>query len=77
MSVDKSSELERLLEKNAYGEGLTGNEQIKAQQLIADPIFSEKNCWVCEMSCPDDVQKAIFDTGMCQGHARQALATRK
>lgn len=77
MSVNQKSELEQLLEKNAYGTGLSPKEQSRARQLIANPDLSEKHCWVCEISCPDDTQKAIFDTGLCQGHAYYALATRK
>lgn len=73
----EKSELELLLEKNAYGEGLTNEEHLKAQRLIADPVYSEENCWVCKMSCPDNVDKAIYDTGLCQDHARYALVTRK
>ena len=74
--VDKS-ELEQLLEKNAYGNGLAQGEYERAEQLIRNPVFSEDDCWVCNMSCPNDVDKAIYDTGLCQGHASYALKTRK
>ncbi|MBI2627185.1 MAG: hypothetical protein HYW77_02990 [Parcubacteria group bacterium] len=77
MNANQKSELQQLLEKNAYGTGLSPEKQSRAHQLIANPDLSEKNCWVCEISRPDDTQKAIFDTGLCQGHARYALVTRK
>jgi hypothetical protein len=73
----QKSDLEQLLEKNAYGEGLTGQERSRALQLINNPDLSKDNCWVCKISCPNNVQKAIFDTGLCTGHAYYALATRK
>jgi len=74
----EKSELQKLLEKNAYGEGLTDEERIRAVKLIYNPEFNEGElCWVCKVSCPDSIEKAIFDTGLCQRHARYALATRK
>jgi len=73
----QKSELEQLLEKNAYGEGLTQEEENRARELIAIPVLSKDDCWVCKMSCPNNVEKAIFDTGLCRGHAYYALVTRK
>ena len=67
----KKSELQSLLEKNAYGAGLTVEETKKAKKLIADPVYTENECWICEED------KAIYDTGICRGHAYYALITRK
>lgn len=69
------SELEQLLEKNAYGVGLTVEESRRARHLIANPELSEENCWICKMH--DRVNKAIFDTGLCPGHAHYALVSKK
>lgn len=74
---NSKSELEQLLEKNAYGEGLTEEERNRAVELIADPVFSKKDCWVCKGLCSNNTPKAIFDTGICQDHASYALATKK
>jgi hypothetical protein len=76
------SELEILLEKNAYvKEGLTPEEMEEASKLIENPQYSNENCWVCEMverkKSDPRIDKAIYDIGMCQGHARYALSTRK
>lgn len=76
-NADQKSELEQLLEKNSYGSGLTSQEQSHALQLIANPTLSEDDCWVCKMSRPSDIKKAILDTGLCAGHAYYALTTRK
>ena len=73
----EKSELEHLLEKNAYGEGLTEGEYKRAEQLIKNPVYSEEDCWLCKMSCPNNTDKAIYDTGVCQGHANYALVTGK
>jgi hypothetical protein len=76
----EKSELQRLLEKNAYGEGLTPQEREDALNLIAHPVFSEKHCWVCAIvrTHPNDmIENAIFDTGLCQRHASYALVTQK
>ena len=53
------SELELLLEKNAYSGGLTATEKLKANKLIENPVYATKNCWVCKN------EKAIYDTGLC------------
>jgi hypothetical protein len=72
------SELELLLKKNAYGEGLTPVEMNRARYLIwADPVYAKEDCGVCKTSTPNEVDKAIYDTGLCRGHASYALATRK
>ncbi|MBI2450543.1 MAG: hypothetical protein HYV47_03335 [Candidatus Nealsonbacteria bacterium] len=71
----EKSELEVLLEKNAYGEGLNKEEYGKALVLIRDAEPGEEVCWVCKMNNQDD--RSIHDTGLCKGHARYALATRK
>ncbi|MBI4141485.1 hypothetical protein HY484_01015 [Candidatus Woesearchaeota archaeon] len=69
------SELELLLEKNAYTvSGLTGDEHARAVSLIANPVVSDDDCWVCPKGSKD---KAIYDTGICKGHAYYALAARK
>ncbi len=71
---DEKSELELLLEKNAYGPGLTDEEETRAFCLIVSPVFSDVDCWLCP---GEDKEKAIYDTGLCQSHALYALATRK
>ena len=71
---DEKSELELLLEKNAYGSGLTDEEEIRAFYLISFPVFSDVDCWLCPK---EDKKKGIYDTGLCQSHALYALATRK
>ena len=77
MEKNKKSELLQLLEKNAYGPGLTEKERDRAIKLIANPVFSEDDCWICKMSHPQDVSKSIFDLRVCQYHAYYALITRK
>lgn len=75
---NNKSELEQLLEKNAYGSGLTREEFRRAGKLILiNPVFSKKDCWVCKMYNPDNIKKAIFDTSLCQDHAMYALSSRK
>jgi len=70
----EKSELEELLEKNAYGSGLSDEEEKRAWQLIAKPEYADEECFVC----PGQKKgKAIYDTGLCQGHASYALITRK
>jgi hypothetical protein len=73
---EEKSRLEVLLEKNAYGEGLTQKEKVEAYRLIwaGKAENKDKYCWVCgtKNSIP-----SIYDTGLCQGHALYALATRK
>jgi len=71
------SELEILLEKNTYGIGLTPKEKLRAYKLIMNPVYSEVDCWVCKTSSSGEVEKAIYDTGLCQDHALYALITRK
>jgi hypothetical protein len=71
--VETKSELEVLLEKNAYTEaGLTHDEFKRALTLIYEnPVYAKEDCWVCKKS------KAIYDTGLCRGHAFYALGARK
>lgn len=77
----KKAKLQDLLEKNATPEGLTEKEYAKARKLINNPVYSKKKCWLCNMAGKNraDYQPdpAIYNTGLCQGHARYALATRK
>jgi len=74
--IAEKSELSLLLHKNACtDEGITQEEKERAKQLIANPEFSEKVCWLCEMT--NRKESAIFDTNMCQSHAYHVLATRK
>ena len=75
------SELEQLLEKNTYGGGLTIHEFNRALVLIGDPLYAKAECWVCS-TFPSREKKAlehraIYDTGLCQGHAHYALVTQK
>lgn len=68
------SELQILLEKNAsLDEELTDDERLRAMDLISNPEYANRNCWVC-LGIPS---RAIYDTGMCVDHAHYALATRK
>jgi len=69
------SELELLLEKNAYGEGLTREDKRRAVELIVNPEYTEGECWACGMF--DEVSPVIYDTGLCQRHVHYALETRK
>ena len=72
--IKTKSELELLLEKNAYGPGLSEEEKLRATIIIGIPEFADKPCWVCPK---DDADPAIYDTGLCQSHAYYALMTRK
>ena len=69
-AVGEKSRLEVLLEKNAYGEGLTPEEKREASALIGKPEFRGGRTCFCG-------EPAIFDTGLCQAHASYALVTRK
>lgn len=71
--MPEKSELEILLEKNAYGGGLTPEEWGRAEKLIGEAKPTEEDCWVCH---PPE-QKTIYSTGLCKGHANYALITRK
>jgi septal ring factor EnvC (AmiA/AmiB activator) len=72
------SELIELLKKNAsIGQELSEEEKDKVRTLIAEPVFSEKDCWLCKMSSRDDIRKAIYDTSLCKIHAYYAFAFRK
>ena len=75
--TEAKSELSTLLEKNAYSAGLSKEERARAEILMGDPVFSEEDCWVCRTSCPGNVRKSIYDTGLCIAHAGYALVTRK
>jgi len=76
----KKSELEILLERNLMrSPHLTKEEHSKACELIDDPVYSTEECWVCKMYKKDnpnypDVRPAIYDTGLCKGHAGYALS---
>ncbi|MBU2612567.1 MAG: hypothetical protein KKB62_02490 [Nanoarchaeota archaeon] len=77
----EKSELELLLIKNASTGDLTHEENRRARELIDNPVYSEKDCWLCAMMGSGNgeyqVDKAIYDIGVCQGHARYTLATAK
>lgn len=66
--------LQEILEKNASG-GLSRTELGEAVQLIKDPVYSEKNCWLCKMH--DRYSRSIYDIGLCQGHAYSVLGSGK
>ncbi len=68
---NEKSELELLLEKNTSTTGLTVDEIRRAEELIANPKFSGGACWLCK------AEAAIYDTGLCTGHAAYALIRRK
>jgi len=53
------SELELLLEKNAYGEGLNKQEKHRALDLILNPEYTNENCWVCELHKSRVIEKTI------------------
>ena len=75
-AVVEKSELQLLLEKNITEEGLTLEEHSRAEKLIDSVDMSEEeDCWPC--GTVKRSEKAIADTGMCRGHARYALRTRK
>ena len=67
--------LSELMERNAYGCGLTKEEEIVAH-LLADtlPKDDQKQCWVCPK---DDKNLAVVGIGICRGHIHYALFTRK
>jgi len=71
---EEKSELMQLLVKNTR-QGLTGEEYRMARQLIANPVYTNKKCGFCKEPIPENM--AIYDTGMCQGHAYYALVRRK
>ena len=72
----KKSELEKLMEKNVYGEGLNKEEFNKALGLIVNPVVNEEEeCWVCSMYGKEN--PSIYDTGVCSKHAKYALFRRK
>ncbi len=77
----QKSELEILLEKNSYGEGLTPEEFERAGELISNPEYSKQTCSICEglkkNASVYHACSAIYDTNLCQGHAIYALITRK
>lgn len=67
--------LEELMERNAYGPGLTKEEESVAH-LLADelPKDDKEQCWVCPK---DDKSLAVAGMGICSGHIHYALFTRK
>jgi len=72
------SRLQRLLERNAHTVGgLSGAERHEAAILIWEAEEGDEDCRACKTSCPEDIRKSIYDTGLCEGHAFYALATRK
>ncbi len=73
--TEDMSELQQLLVKNAYVCELTGEEYLRARQLIANPVYTNKKCGFCKESIPENM--AVYDTGLCQGHAYYALVRRK
>lgn len=75
-TTEEQSELMSLLVKNTR-DGLTVDEEVRAIQLIGNPVYVSDVCALCKMNNPDTAHKSIYDTGMCQDHAAYALATRK
>ncbi len=71
------SRLLELLEKNAYGQGLSNEEIKEAKRLIAKAKPGTEECWVCKMIENSRQSKAIYDTGICKSHAYYALITKK
>ncbi|MFB6089117.1 MAG: hypothetical protein ABEK36_05045 [Candidatus Aenigmatarchaeota archaeon] len=74
------SELEELLEKNAYGGGLDDKEFNRALELTSEPevVNDDEECWVCSTSSSSEKNKpTIYDTGLCSEHTKYALVTRK
>jgi hypothetical protein len=74
--VRQASELERILVKNALGI-VTQEERNRAYHLIVNGQPGEENCRLCEMSVPNNIDKAIAGTPYCRGHALYLLATQK
>jgi hypothetical protein len=75
------SELELLLEKNCDSKGLITQDEVdRAWELIQHPEYYQGNCWCCEglsYRFPNQDIRAVYDTGLCKGHAEQALRQRK
>ena len=60
-----------LMKRNAsYDCPLTALEEEQALFLINNPQVTKEKCSLC-------TEKAIHDTGLCQGHARYAFVTQK
>ena len=72
----KDSELSDLLRANAERDLSIGEFQ-RAVKLIAEPVFSETPCWLCEMHplAEEPPKPSIYDIGLCQGHATHVLYT--
>ena len=79
--LKERSELSTLLDKNISKEGLSEEEFERARELIINPDYSSKPCWVCrlfgDLSNEQPPNRAIYDIGLCQGHASYALMARK
>jgi len=69
------SRLLDLLCQNAYGPGLTAEEDDEVRLLITKPEYGPDRCWVCKMNGVEAA--AIYDTGICQNHNYYALLARK
>ena len=68
--------LQMLLEANLT-RGLLDDEFGQAVSLIKNGLLSDKDCWVCKISYPQNVDKVLVDINLCRGHAHYALVTRK
>lgn len=71
------SELRQLLEKNSSGQGLTEIEYGHVHELLAEPLVTSDDCWLCAMIDSPDTAKSIYDTGLCRDHVFYALSTGK
>lgn len=70
--MTQKSRLLLLLEKNSDPSrlGLTDQELDEASNLLDNPQYNKGNCGFCE-------KPSIYDTGMCQSHARYAFYRKK
>jgi len=71
----EKSELSELLSKN-LSPGLSEQEVNRVFELVREPEYASEDCLVCDARSPPK-GKAIYDTGLCSGHAIYALVTRK
>ncbi len=74
MADPSTSELSTLLQENA-SRGLGSEDELRARELIRDPVFSGAPCWLCRME--GKTVPSIYDTHLCQADARYVLATGK
>jgi len=65
-----NSELLSLLTDNYHMVGLPKEKAQRAKDLIANPQYSPRSCYLCPQ---ESKQQSIYDTQLCQDHARKSL----